>query len=108
MLKLTDILNKPLSSYHNKILFEQMLAMGFSKIIMKECGVISRLEFETYIKGYSEQVNAYVEVFNEINQFRIGNDIIDEQSYSVLSGLNVQVPILIIIQQNSLCTPSSE
>ncbi len=85
-----------------------MLEMGFSKIILTECGVISRLEFETYIKGYSEQVNAYVEVFNEINQFRIGNDIIDEQSYSVLSGLNVQVPILIIIQQNSLCTPSSE
>ena len=35
-----------------------MLEMGFSKIILTECGVISRLEFETYIKGYSEQVNA--------------------------------------------------
>jgi hypothetical protein len=106
VLKLADILHIPLSKQHHHLLFNELLKMGFSPAVLKYCDAISRIDFERYLSGYPEVGLAYVELFNEINEYRLGKDHVEGLLYMVLVGLNFEELVLIlIIQHHEKCIP---
>jgi hypothetical protein len=107
VLKLPYILHIPLSKQHHELLFDQLLMMGIKHAVLKHCAIISRDDFERWLDGKQDCINAYVELYSSLQEFRIGKDNVEGQVYLVLAALNgTELILLIILQNPSLCTPS--
>ncbi len=107
MLKLPYILHIPLSKQHHELLYYKLLKMGFHHAVLKHCAVISRDDFERWLDGKQDCINAYVELYSSLQEFRIGEDNVEGQVYIVLAALDrTELILLIILQNPSLCTPS--
>ena len=107
MLKLADIIQIPLTKQHYELLFNQLLIMGINHAVLKNCKVISRDDFERWLVGKQDCINAYVELYSSFKEFRIGKDNVEGQVYIVLAALDKTELILLIVFQNpSLCTQS--
>ncbi len=83
--------------------------MGFNNAVLKHCSIISRDDFESYLDRKQDCINAYVELYSSLKEFRIGEDIVEGQVYIVLAAMDrTELKLLIILQNPSLCTPSNE
>ena len=74
--------------------------MGIKHAVLKHCTIISRDDFERWLDGKQDCINAYVELYSSLQGIPNRKDNVEGQVYLVLAPLNgtVELILLIILQ----------